>query len=273
MSNVVITGSTKGIGFGLAAEFAKQGHNVCVAGRSDASVDDAVNRINSGKPAGRVTGKATDTVDAAAVQALWDHAAESFGSVDIWVNNAGLARTTWSILDIPDAEIEAMVTTNMLGTINGCRVAMRGMLAQPDSHPEQKGKLFNMLGGGSDGEIFPGMGIYGSTKRGLDYFTNALIKEHKDSGVVIGKIRPGMIITDAVIREAKQDLDYFNQSRKQMNNLVDTVETVSPYLVEQILATTKSGTKIRWLTGGKIAKRMLMARIKPRPDQFEQFGL
>ncbi len=264
MSNVVITGSTKGIGFGLAAEFAKQGHKVCIAGRSQSAVDDAIKRIGSDN----VTGLATDVADADAVQALWDHAAALFGSVDIWVNNAGLARTTWTILDIPTEEIAAMVTTNMLGTINGCRVALKGMIEQSG-----KGKIFNMLGGGSDGEIFPGMGIYGSTKRGLDYFTNALIKENKDCGVVIAKIRPGMIITDAVIREAKEDLDYFNKSRKTMNNLVDTVETVSPFLVEKILKTDKSGSKIRWLTGGKIAKRMMMARIKPRPDQFEQFGL
>ena len=58
-----------------------------------------------------------------------------------------------------------------------------------------------------------------------------------------------------------------------MNNLCDTVETVSPYLVEQILKTEKSGTKIRWLTGGKIAKRMMLSRFVSQPDKFEAFGL
>jgi NAD(P)-dependent dehydrogenase (short-subunit alcohol dehydrogenase family) len=160
-----------------------------------------------------------------------------------------------------------MVRTNMLGTINGSRVAAAGMSAQ--GH----GKLFNVLGGGSDGEYFPGLGIYGTTKRGLNYFTDALVKELADTPVIVGKIRPGMIITEAVIREAKADMENFQKSRRMMNNLVDTVDTVAPFLVDRILATEKSGTKIRWLNGGKIAGRMLKGMIKKRPDQFEPFGL
>jgi hypothetical protein len=90
---------------------------------------------------------------------------------------------------------------------------------------------------------------------------------------MIGKIRPGMISTEGVIREAKEDLAHFQKSRKRMNNLVDTIETVAPYLVQEILNTKKSGTKIRWLNGKKIGMRMLKARFKERPDQFAQFGL
>ena len=130
-----------------------------------------------------------------------------------------------------------------------------------------------MLGGGSDGEYFSGMGIYGTTKRGLDYFTNALVKELAGSGVVVGKIRPGMVITEAVVREVNADLEGFRKSRKMMNNLVDTVETVSPFLVDRVLATDKSGTKIRWLTPGKMSRRMLVGLVRKRPDQFEPFGL
>jgi short-subunit dehydrogenase len=160
-----------------------------------------------------------------------------------------------------------MVTTNVLGTINGSRVAARGMKAQ------RAGKLFNMLGGGSDGEYFPGMGIYGTTKRGLDYFTNALVKELADSGVIVGKIRPGMIITEAVVREARADMANFSKSRKLMNKLVDTVETVAPFLVDRILATDRSGSKIRWLTPAKMTRRMLVGLVRERPDQFAPFGL
>ncbi|CAA0081258.1 3-alpha-hydroxycholanate dehydrogenase (NADP(+)) [Zhongshania aliphaticivorans] len=264
MANIVITGSTKGIGLGLAREFARGDHQVLIAGSHQASIDDALHTL---KNCGTVYGKVADVRDFQQVQALWDEAQHLFGSVDIWINNAGLARTVWSIVDTPHDEVQAMITTNMLGTINGSKVAASGMLQQ--GH----GKIFNMLGGGSDGETFPGMGIYGSTKRGLDYFTNALVKELKDTPVIVAKIRPGMIITEGVIREAKADFDNFQKSRKMMNNLVDTVETVAPWLVEQILATTKSGHKIRWLNGKKIAIRMLKSRIKARQDQFEAFGL
>ena len=160
-----------------------------------------------------------------------------------------------------------MLRTNMLGTINGCRVAAHGMRDQG------QGKLFNILGGGSDGEYFPGLGIYGTTKRGLDYFTDALVKELADTNVVVGKIRPGMVITEAVIREARANPEVFEKSRKTMNNLVDRVETVAPYLVDQMLAADRSGIKIRWLTGSKIAGRFARGMISKRPDQFEAFGL
>jgi NAD(P)-dependent dehydrogenase (short-subunit alcohol dehydrogenase family) len=265
VSTVVITGSTQGIGRGLAQEFCKRGHNVVVAGRSEERLEEALTALES--ETGQAAGQCCDVADFDQVQALWDLAVQKFGAVDIWINNAGLARTVWPILEVPQGEIETMVRTNMLGTINGSRIAARGMQAQG------YGKLFNMLGGGSDGEYFPGLGIYGTTKRGLDYFTNALVKELADTSVIVAKIRPGMIITEAVIREARANMESFQKSRKIMNNLVDTVETVSPYLVDQILATDKSGSKIRWLNPAKMTGRMLKGMLRQRPDQFEPFGL
>ncbi len=265
MSTVVITGGTQGIGLGLAREFCRRGHNIVIAGRDAVRVEQALAGL--GREAGHCAGQSCDVTRSEQVQALWDLAVERFGAVDIWINNAGLARTVWPILDVPQGELETMVTTNVLGTINGSRVAARGMKAQG------AGKLFNMLGGGSDGEYFPGMGIYGTTKRGLDYFTNALVKELADSGVIVGKIRPGMIITEAVVREARADMAGFQKSRKLMNKLVDTVETVSPFLVDRILATHRSGSKIRWLTPAKMTRRMLVGLVRERPDQFARFGL
>ena len=265
MSTIVITGSTQGIGRGLASEFCRRGHNVVIAGRDADRVAQTIDDLSGA--GGEADGQACDVAVQAQVQSLWDGAVQRFGSVDIWVNNAGLARTVWPILEVPQAEIETMVHTNMLGTINGCRVAAIGMINQG------QGKIFNVLGGGSDGEYFPGLGIYGTTKRGLDYFTNALVKELASTPVIVGKIRPGMIITEAVIREAKADPAGFEKSRKMMNNLVDTVETVAPFLVDRILSTDKSGSKIRWLNGGKMAGRMLKGLVRKRPDQFQPFGL
>lgn len=266
MARVVITGSTQGIGLGLAEEFLHRGHQVAISGRNPERLSNAVTTL--GKTlSGDCTGTSCDIAELDQVQALWDHAVSHFGGVDIWINNAGLARTVWPILEVPQTEIESMVRTNMLGTMNGCRVAATGMRAQGG------GKLFNMLGGGSNGEYFPGLGIYGTTKRGLDYFTNALIKELDDSGVIVGKIRPGMVITEAVIRDARANPGDFEKSRKTMNKLVDRVETVSPFLVDGILATQRSGTMIRWLTGGKMARRFALGMFRKRPDQFESFGL
>lgn len=268
MVNVVITGASRGIGHGLAAEFAGRGHSVVIAARDRARVEEAVADLQAKAGAdARVGGAGCDVARREDVQALWDYAAATLGPVDLWINNAGLARTVWAIADVPQSEVEAMITINMLGTINGCRVAAAGMQAQGG------GKIFNVLGGGSNGEYFPGLGIYGSTKRGLDYFTDALVRELKGSGILVGKIRPGMIITDAVIREARADMENFGKSRKFMNNLADRIETVAPYLADEMLKFNKSGAKIAWLTPGKIAWRMLKSRFRDRPDQFAGFGL
>jgi NAD(P)-dependent dehydrogenase (short-subunit alcohol dehydrogenase family) len=246
-SRVVITGSTQGIGRGLAEEFCRRGHSVVIAGRDQERIGQVLQGMES--LPGKALGQTCDVADHSQVQALWDLGVRELGGIDIWINNAGLARTVWPILEVPQSDVETMVRTNMLGTINGCRVALVGMRAQGS------GKLFNMLGGGSDGEYFPGMGIYGTTKRGLDYFTRALVKEMAETSIIIGKIRPGMIITEAVVREVQADPEGFAKSRRIMNNMVDTVETVSPFLVDQILAVNKSGLRIRWLTPGKIRWR------------------
>ena len=263
MTTFVITGSTKGIGFALAKAALQRGDKAVISGRTNEAVAQAVAVLQNIDPS-KVLGVATDVSDAAQVQALWDKAIAAFGRVDVWINNAGVANTTKKIVDIPASDVKTMVMTNMLGTIHGSQVAARGMTAQGT------GRIFNILGGGSDGEYFPGMGIYGTTKRGLDYLTRALVKELKGTPLIVGRVRPGMIVTEGVVREIKADPAGFAKSRKIMNALCDLPDTVAPYLVEQMLAMPKSGGKIAWLTGGKIAKRLLLSRFTTREDLFQQ---
>ena len=161
------------------------------------------------------------------------------GSVDLWINNAGVANTTADIVDTDVDDIRTMVTTNMLGTIYGSQVAVRGMAAQPGG-----GQLFNMLGGGSDGKIRPNMGVYSSTKRGLDLFTEALVKETKDSGVRVGQVRPGLLITEGWLREAARAPEQVSSQRRILNILCDDVDDVAPYLVDKMLASNKTGDAI-----------------------------
>ncbi len=267
MARFVITGSTKGIGFALAQYAASRGHQLVISGRTAEAVAQAVDALTRGGGNGGATGLATDVSDLQQIEALWAHAVATFGGVDVWINNAGVAHTTRPIVETSAADVHAMVTTNLLGTIHGSQVAARGLLAQGG------GRIFNILGGGSDGEYFPGMGIYGTTKRGLDYLTTALTKELAGTPVLVGKVRPGLIVTEGVLREIKADPDTFQRSRKIMNALCDLPETVAPYLIDQMLAMKKSGSKIAWLNGGKIAKRMMLSRFRPRDDLFAAAGL
>ena len=75
MANVVITGSTRGIGLGLAKEFRRLGHAVVVSSRGQAAVDRAVAEVSAAPGGGKVIGVACDVSDRAAVQALVGRAA------------------------------------------------------------------------------------------------------------------------------------------------------------------------------------------------------
>jgi NAD(P)-dependent dehydrogenase (short-subunit alcohol dehydrogenase family) len=267
MSSVVITGSSKGVGFALAKAFRAQGFDVVVSGSSPATTEEAVTALSAESGTGRVVGQAAAVTDPAQLQALWDRAVAEFGRVDIWINNAGLAKTTVDFADLPIADAHAMVTTNMLGTMYGCQVALRGLTAQGG------GKLFNILGGGSDGSTRPRMAVYGATKRGLNYLTKSLVKEHKDSPVIIGEVRPGILLTEGWRREAAELPGGIPpKERRALNVLADKPDTAAPWLVDQMIATTKSGTAIAWLSGGKIASRFATAGFKKR-DLLGEFGL
>lgn len=264
MSNAVVTGSTKGIGFALSRELVRRGHSVVVTGRTQEAVDEAVGKLTPESTGGaRVVGVPTDVADAAQVQALWDAAVEALGSVDLWINNAGVAYTMRTIVETTPDEVATMVTTNMLGTINGAQVAVRGMTAAGG------GQVVNVLGGGSDGTVRPGMGVYSSTKRGLDMFTKALVKEVDDSSVRVAQVRPGILITDGWLREAATNPESVSSQRKMVNILSDHVDDVAPYLVDKILASTKNGDEIAWLTTSRMMKKFM----GKKDDKLARYGL
>ena len=263
---VVVTGSTQGIGHALAREFHARGHRVVVSGRRQEGVD---RRSPLSTRLARDGCLATPlrSTDPAQVQALWDSATAEHGRVDIWVNNAGVAHTTAAIVDTAPDDVRTMVTTNMLGTIYGSQVAVRGMTGQGG------GQLFNMLGGGSDGKIRAKMGVYSATKRGLDLFTQALVRETKGTDVRVGQIRPGLLITEGWLREAKRAPEQVSSQRRILNILLNEPDEVAPYLVDQVLASTKTGDAIAWLTTGRLTKRFMTPGYAAKHDVLARHGL
>ena len=194
---VVITGGTKGIGYGYALEFLKRGYQVVVSGRSEISVAQAVDRLKveqSDAPE-RVHGVVCDSGELAQVQALWDATIERFGALDVWLNNAGFARSGPTLLELTAEEMAVMVRSNLIGSINGCQVAVAGMKTQGRGH------IVNTLGGGAKGQVVRGMIAYSTTKRALKYFTECLRKELKDQGLTITTVSPGVNITEGMLRE------------------------------------------------------------------------
>lgn len=264
----VVTGSTRGIGLGLAKELARRGCSVVVCGRGAEGVNAAVSEIAALTSAGQVTGTTCDVTDQSSVQQLWDHAVETFGRVDIWINNAGSTTTPLPLPDVPDGQIEKVVQTNLVGTMLGCKIAAAGMRDQSDG-----GVIYNVEGMGSKGETQKGMATYGATKAATGYLMKALRKELADTPVRLGAIRPGINITKHLVTDVHVlDRERWEKSKKVLNILGDLPETTTPWLAEQILSNDKDGTRIQWLTTTKIMMRFLKAPFGQKRDLFAEAG-
>lgn len=254
MKTIVITGSTRGIGLGMAHEFLKRNCNVVVCGRSQSSVDAALAKLGNES---RVLGQPCDVTDIEQVQALWDAAAAKFGKIDIWINNAGRSHDMSHIWEMPLDTVHSVLNVNLNGVINGSRVAIAGMYQQGGGH------LYNMDGFGSHGRIRVGMSVYGTSKRAVHYLTKALVKESAETPVKVSHLSPGMVMTDMLTGHYASP-EELEKAKRIFNILADKVETVTPWLAEQVLANQKSGANIAWLTGPKIAMRFMTAPFKKR---------
>ena len=250
MSNaktVVVTGGTRGIGRGLACEFLKRGHRVVLCGRSDDSASAAAAGLAEH---GEVLGKGCDVSDYASVQALWNAAVERFGGVDIWINNAGISNRRLNVSELAPEELADVVSTNLLGSFNGCRVAIEGMRKQAGG-----GAVYVFEGFGSNGMMTPGLTPYGSTKRAITYMAKSLAKEVRGSNVIVGALSPGIVITDMSMVAAGNDSKRAARALKVFNIIGDRVERVTPWLVEKVLANRKNGASFQWLTRARAAGR------------------
>jgi NADP-dependent 3-hydroxy acid dehydrogenase YdfG len=135
------------------------------------------------------------------------------------------------------------------------------------------GHIYNMEGYGSDDSMMPGVTLYGTTKRAVRYITESLIEEAKDTPVRLGTLRPGMVITDLLLNDfRKMSKEKFEEVKPIFNALADKVETITPFLVENILKDDKTGAIIEWLPVEKANARFADENYLSR-DMFSEYGL
>lgn len=268
--SVVVTGSTRGIGLGLAKHFALRGCNVVVSGRSQQNCDAAAEAVRSTAAVGvEVMGIACDITDPRQSEALWAKASAAFKRIDIWINNAGAINRMTVVSSLDADDILAVPRINLTGTVYACRTALNGMNAQ-DSIDGIKGAIYNFEGFGSDGTQTAGLSIYGATKFGLTYFTKSLIRETKGGQVLVGFMSPGLVTTEMLLRAAQEmPPERWARTKKIYRILANDADTVSAWLVDRVLANRRHGAHIAWLTRIKAAGRFfksLAFKPKPLPD-------
>jgi len=253
---VVITGSTRGIGFGLARCFLERGCNVVLNGRSDESTRNGVEKLQG--YGDRVAAVSGDICSREAITRLYDEAVSHFGRVDIWINNAGIGHEMRNAWEVDDGELSQVLRVNIDGVVSGTIIPFLRMKEQGE------GKIFNMEGLGSDGFMLDGMTIYGTTKSALTYFTRSFAYEARGTSVQIGTISPGMVVTDMLLRTVSDGSAESRKKKKFLNIMADTVESVAPFLAEQMLATTVQSPTIKWLTKPRMAGKIVLGLFRRR---------
>lgn len=255
---VVITGSSRGIGFGLASAFVNRGCAVVVSGSTPKSTHQALKSLGGSQNDSRLMGVPCDVRHPAQVQALWDEAVTFFGKVDIWINNAGLSGPSLEIWEQESEDLERVIQTNLLGVLYGSKVAIQGMLAQ--GH----GQIYSMEGLGSDGRWVAGLSLYGTTKYGLKYLNDAMVKETRGTPIQVGALRPGMVVTELILDPYRGKPEEWRRIKPIFNIIAERVEIVTPWLVDQVLANRKSGVRIQYHSGCKLLLRFFSALLKRR---------
>lgn len=254
MKNVVITGSTRGIGLAMALEFLQSGCCVTLSGRGE-SIRPAL--MQTLQPfVERYQYIPCDVQNKRDLEALWEAAVAKFGAVDLWINNAGQNAPHDWIYHTDECYVRAVIGTNIAGVILGSQVAAAGMIRQ--GH----GAIYSMEGLGSNDMIQKKTILYGTSKRALTYFMKGLAKELEGTGVIAGRLSPGMMLTDFITKTPDGSVAAIEtdaQFQKIFNILADRPETVAKFFVPRMLKNTKNDRQIAWLTGGKAAWRFLTA--------------
>ncbi|KAB8849526.1 hypothetical protein FH972_026770 [Carpinus fangiana] len=264
--NVVITGSTRGLGKALAREFLLSGDRVVIASRSPESVDMTVKELEQNlkeclTTAGgssrtklqraKVVGIVCNVCDADDVQKLANFAVEELGSINIWINNAGTNKGFRPLLEFADEDIRQIVSTNLVGSLLCTREAMQVMKNQAIG-----GHIFNMDGAGSGGSSTPLTAVYGSTKCGLRQLQASLLKECKRSKVGVHTASPGMVLTDLLLSGSSI------QNKQMFNIICELPETVARTLVPRMRVVKGTGKAISYLTPPRILLALVTAWLR-----------
>lgn len=181
----VVAGGTSGIGRALAVGLANAGADVVSTGRRSELVDEVAGEIEAcGRRTLRVN---ADVTDRASLERLRDACLAEFGAIDILVCAAGITKRV-PTLDMADTDWEAVIATNLTGTLNACRVFGASMVERGS------GRIVNVASLASSRGFFE-VAAYTASKAGVAGLTRALAVEWAPRGVTVNAIAPGVFLT------------------------------------------------------------------------------
>jgi len=183
----LITGGTKGIGYGIAAAFLKEGMNVAISGRKNESIREALKTLNEeGNDLAYAIGLVADVRDYESMEHLVVQIEEEFGKIDVVVANAGVGHFG-SIRDLSLTQWHETIGTNLTGAFYTLKATVEQLI-------KSKGYYISIssLAGTN---FFANGSAYNASKFGLTGFTQAAMLDLRTHGVKVSTIMPGSVST------------------------------------------------------------------------------
>lgn len=183
---VLITGGSKGIGYGIAEELMREGAKVAITSRSQKNADSAAESLKKITP-GEVLALEADVRDLASQETAVQKVLDAWGKLDVLVANAGLGHFA-SIEDLTKDQWNETIDTNLTGVFYSIKAALEAL--------KQSKGYFITISSLAGTNFFAGGSAYNASKFGLTGFTQAVMLDIRKHGIKTTTIMPGSVATD-----------------------------------------------------------------------------
>lgn len=261
--NIVITGSSKGIGKAIAKKCFIDGHNVIISSRNKENTLSAYQEFmelsKDNDNCGFVYPFNADVTIYKDCKELIEQCINKLGHIDIWINNSGVS-TKNELINFSKNDIDSIIDTNLKGTVYCCNLVIPIMMSQ-----EKQGIIINFEGAGSNSFPTPHYSIYGATKCAITQFTKTLSVEYSKSNIYFCTISPGMVVTELLLSNCTEKM------KTIINIFAETPEKVAKYLVNEIYK-IKSNKHIRYLTFNRMCLLLITYLLVTKNRHFDKKG-